>query len=82
MTGGKGDDVFVFAAGNNADTITDFEDGKDLMDVSDYGFTDIGEFVSITDVAGDAVIDINGSDSITLENFDVLNVDNGDFIFV
>ena len=32
-----GADVFVFAPGSGLDTIFDFEQGKDLMDVRDYG---------------------------------------------
>ncbi len=38
ITGGGGDDVFVFAKNQGSDTITDFQNGKDKIDLSAFGF--------------------------------------------
>ena len=42
MTGGTGSDTFVFSGDHGDDTITDFTDGEDTIDLS--AFTDITEF--------------------------------------
>lgn len=79
LTGGAGADVFVFAADGATDTITDFEDGVDLIDL-DVGFaalvfTDIvpGE-VHITH-SGETLIVLDGTGQLTSADFDA-----GDFI--
>ncbi|WP_424433944.1 M10 family metallopeptidase C-terminal domain-containing protein [Planktotalea sp.] len=36
MNGGEGADTFIFRQGDGNDTITDFEDGIDLIDISDF----------------------------------------------
>ncbi|MBT3371640.1 MAG: hypothetical protein HOA08_10925 [Rhodospirillaceae bacterium] len=81
LTGGKGQDLFVFADGGGDDSVTDFKNGKDLLDVSDYGLADSLGFDGISAVGGDVVIDINGSDSITLIGVNLANIDDGDFLF-
>ena len=37
LTGGAGADVFVFARDGAVDLVTDFQDGLDRFDVSDWG---------------------------------------------
>ena len=58
MTGGTGDDTFVFAAGDGSDTITDFTDGEDPIDLSAFsaisGFSDL----TINQDGDDTVIDL------------------------
>ncbi|MBS7791937.1 hypothetical protein KTR66_18200 [Roseococcus sp. SDR] len=51
--GGSGDDVFVFAPGGGHDSINDFTQGDDLLDVQAYGFAD---FAAITIVYGGGVV--------------------------
>ena len=45
LTGGAGKDVFVFGPGNGSDTVTDFTDGKDRIDLRAFtavkGFSDV-----------------------------------------
>ena len=38
LTGGNGNDTFALAAGNGADTVTDFKDGQDLIRLSALTF--------------------------------------------
>ncbi len=39
LTGGSGKDIFVFRKNEGSDTIEDFENGKDKIDLSSYGFS-------------------------------------------
>ena len=83
MTGGTGDDTFVFAAGDGSDTITDFTDGEDLIDLSAFssisGFSDL----TINQDGDDTVIDLgaHGGGEITLEDFTSTDLDATDFGF-
>ena len=83
MTGGTGDDTFVFAAGDGSDTITDFTDGEDMIDLSAFssisGFPDL----TITQDGDDTVIDlgVHGGGEITLEDFTSTDLDATDFGF-
>ncbi len=84
LTGGAGADTFVFEAGHGSDTVTDFTDGEDLIDLS--AFTGITQFSELT-VTQDGVnvrIDLSGQDgggTITLQNFDLDDLDASDFVF-
>ncbi len=77
-------DLFVFAPGSGNDTIFDFNDALDLLDVSAYGFAGIGD-VSVTVVGLNTVIDLDpllnpGVDTITLDNFGGV-ITAADFVF-
>ncbi|MEM6438318.1 MAG: calcium-binding protein [Pseudomonadota bacterium] len=88
MTGGEDADRFAFLAkGNGQDTVTDFADGEDRLDLRDLNLarrTFVSELSgAVSQVDGNAVIDLarlGGSGSITLEgvNGDVL--DRSDFL--
>ena len=85
LTGGAGDDTFVYAPGDGRDTITDFTDGEDTIDLS--AFSQITQFSELTirQDGDDAVIDLGTSDNpddvVMLENFDMNNLDASDFDF-
>jgi len=65
MTGGSGVDTFVLAAGDQVDTIRDFEVGEDLIDLSAYGFANFAEVEAlISDKNGRAQINLVGSDDV------------------
>jgi Ca2+-binding RTX toxin-like protein len=80
MNGGAGNDIFQFAVGYGNDVINGFDanpgGGQDLLDITGYVpttgpdlFINSGTFashVSIQVVAGNTVVTIDGSDSITL----------------
>ena len=78
LTGGADADVFVFAA-FDGDTITDFEDGTDMLRITaaNTGFADL----TIADSSGDATVTLAGG-TLTLTGVDhtLLTVD--DFLFV
>lgn len=79
------EDIFVYAPGHGADTIKDFQDGLDKIDLSE--FTDISGFsnLSATQDGDNVVIDFSSwggsGNSITIENFDIADLDGSDFIF-
>ena len=75
-----GADIFAFMPGNNADTVNDFRQADhDQIDVSAFGFDDIGD-LNISVVSGNTVIDFSGGNSVTLVGFtDPLTA--SDFIF-
>ena len=85
LTGGKGRDTFVHEPGGGHDTITDFSDRDDVLDLS--AFTELGQFSDLTAMLrqdGDhVVIDLSEHDggTITLQNADLDDLDADDFIF-
>ena len=83
LTGGAGADTFVFTPDHGDDTITDFADGEDLIDLSSLegiaGFDDL----QITNDANTAVIDLtsHGGGLVRLEGVDADDLDAADFVF-
>lgn len=79
FSGGAGADSFVFADNWGFDTILDFEDGADLIDLSDSGldFFDL----AIGDGGSGAEIASGGS-TLVLAGLDAALVDETDFVFV
>ena len=78
-----GRDTFVYAPGGGNDTIQDFTNGDDRIDLS--AFSGINGFSDITarQVGGKVVIDFSdhGGGSITLKNFNLSDLDEEDFVF-
>ena len=83
LTGGTGDDTFGFERGNGNDTITDFADGADLIDLRE--FTQIGSVadLAITADGDDVVIDLgdHGGGTIRLENVSESDLGADHFVF-
>ena len=85
MTGGTGSDTFVFNEKSGDDTITDFTDGDDTIDLS--AFDDITAFTDldgkIAQSGSDTVIDLGdfGGGTITLEGFTSTDLSADDFAF-
>jgi Ca2+-binding RTX toxin-like protein len=81
-----GRDIFVFGRGSGADQIFDFEQGKDKIDVSAYGFTSFEELT--IDPVGRNVVIFEGDASFVRVNgyvdgqilLDIV-LAPGDFIF-
>ena len=83
LHGGTDSDIFLFAAGEGDDTVKDFTDGEDLIDLTQIsgiaGFDDL----TITADGTTAVLDLTGQGggTIRLENVDVANLGEEDFQF-
>ncbi|MCE3289593.1 MAG: hypothetical protein K0R83_1605, partial [Caulobacter sp.] len=75
LTGGTGADVFVFGPGDGANTITDFQDGVDLIDVSAYG-----GYSSIVQMAGGAKVIFADGGYAILTGIQAANITADDFI--
>ena len=70
LSGGLGKDTFVFNKGDGADRIMDF-DGSDMIEFHGFGTMDAATFLSTYahTAATSVVIDLPGSDGITLQGF-------------
>jgi peroxidase len=84
--GGKGADVFVFEGACGQDTVADFKDREDRLDLSDYGFRSFAE-VSARTVATDRttlVIDVGapGGDAVTVRGLSLSGFDASDCILI
>lgn len=79
MTGGAGEDTFIFTGGTA--TITDFEDGADFVILAGLGLSAAGDLV-ITQSGGDAIVsDTDGSFQLTFEMTDIADLGVADFLF-
>ncbi|MEP4199321.1 MAG: calcium-binding protein [Aliishimia sp.] len=87
LTGGSGADVFVFdtvaTTGGGTNTITDFMDGIDLLDLSAYGYANATAALSgsVQDNA-DVSLTLNDGQIVFLENFLLTDLDGSDLILV
>jgi Ca2+-binding RTX toxin-like protein len=84
LTGGRDGDVFIFEGAFGNDTITDFRDGRgrgDIIQLENGFFVQAGDIVDAAVQRGDdTVIDFGDDGSITLENFNVAELDESDFV--
>ena len=82
LNGGPGDDTFIFAPEGGNDTITDFTDSDDSIDLS--AFEDIETFndLSLEQQEDDVVIDLSdyAGGTIVLSDFVLANLDASDFV--
>ena len=83
MYGGGGDDTFVFDQNYGNDTINDFKNGNDVIELSSALFSDYSDVMSHANQIGDDVVityDINNS--LTLKSMTLTNLVSSDFHFV
>ena len=86
LTGGQGADTFVFVAYRanlpfGHDTVTDFEAGIDLIDLSQTKIDHFAELVGATTQSGNDVVIDAGTGMITLENTLIADLASTDFLF-
>ncbi len=84
ISGGEGADTFfVFASGDGSDTITDFENGTDKIDLSAISSITAFTNLTITQDGDDTKIDLSahGGGEIILEDFTSTDLDAADFDF-
>ncbi|MBE3638840.1 calcium-binding protein [Mangrovicoccus algicola] len=80
LTGGAGADTFIYASGH--DTITDFQDGEDVIALRLDGYGGwAGVVAAATQYGEDVVIDFGGGDVLTLERTYLGDLDQSDFLF-
>ncbi len=80
----KSEDTFVFGLNHGNDTIKDFTDGEDKIDLSAFQDVDSLSDLSATQDGTNVVIDLTdqeGGGTITLENVNLADLDDNDFTF-
>ena len=83
LTGGAGEDVFAFGAEQGNDTITDFTDGEDRINLSSLeGIAGFGD-LEIETYGATTVIDLTcyGGGFVRLEDTGDASFDAADFVF-
>ena len=81
LSGNAGADTFIFRTSWGNDTIKDFANGTEILDMRTIGITDITD-LTITRGPGDSGVLITyGADSILLENRVPSQMDPTDFLF-
>ena len=84
LIGGAGIDTFVFARTQGQDTINDFTNGVDKIDLKAFGITFSN--LTFTTVGADVKIALVGAPTtdlyVLVKNFAVANFDSSDFMFV
>jgi serralysin len=81
LTGGKGSDIFIFKKGYGRDTITDFNNNVDDIDLRSYNFSSVNKVLAKADQVGsDVHIELGGNDVLILKKFSLSNLDKGDFL--
>ena len=88
LTGEQGRDTFIFQPGTEDDRVLDFTDNNgaqdDRIDLSAYGFTDVGE-INRGISGNDVVLSLGGGDTVRLvdylANHALNDLQNNDFIF-
>ena len=82
LIGSGGSDTFVFAPGDGADIVYDFENGIDMIDLSFYGFADFAAEVQpqIRTINNKAVLEFGGGDRVVLNGVAEADLDATDFI--
>jgi|CXWL01.1.fsa_nt_gi Ca2+-binding RTX toxin-like protein len=87
LTGGLGNDTFVYRSNHGSDTITDFAAGAGSGDVVlflgfEAQFDSFAEVIAAaTQVGADVVIAVGAGQTMTLQNVTIGSLTNGDFIF-
>ncbi len=82
LKGKDGNDVFVFSPGSGQDTVRDFSDGEDRIDLT--GFTDLdffGVLSGLEQSGKHAVFTAATGDTLVLSKTDIDELDFSDFIF-
>ncbi|THH38041.1 matrixin family metalloprotease [Aliishimia ponticola] len=83
LTGGDGADTFIYMDGGYGyDRVLDFENGTDLIDLSDFGLSGIGDVNALAaDVSAGVRIKFSAGNVLLLEGITESQLDASDFIF-
>ena len=81
LTGGRGFDIFEFETGDGNDIITDYLDGVDTLDVSDFEFRGVNQILrNASEIRGDVIFDLNSNTSVTVLDVALDDFGRSDFI--
>ncbi|WP_306251425.1 hypothetical protein [Parvularcula sp. IMCC14364] len=76
LSGKAGADTFIFAVGDEDDTITDFQDDQDKIDLTSFGFAAVSEATALMgEIDGDVTFAI-GSDILTIRSTTISALEN------
>ena len=83
LDGGEGDDVFFFGAGNGDDTILDFGNGADNINLAAFADVRSVADLAVQQQSGNVAIDLSahGGGTITLRDFNTTDITDEHFIF-
>ena len=82
LTGGGGTDIFLFDYESGNDTILDFTNDEDLIDLTAFGLAGFGD-LTLSSASNGVKIDlsVHNGGTILLQDFDLADLDASDFIF-
>lgn len=81
LEGGDNNDTFIFTESSGQDSVIDFGQGEDRIDLSAFDFADFdAEMGAVEEVDGDTVIDLGDGAQITLVGVRVDELEQNDFI--
>lgn len=82
LSGSWGNDIFVFEAGGGHDQISWFSNGRDKIDVSDFGFSDYNDLkANIQKGWFSSTIRLDDDTSVTVKGLGYWSISSDDFIF-
>ena len=81
MYGNEGSDIFIFSTGHGDDSILDFTDGEDRIDLSTFNLAGFDDLTTSSE-SNNVMIDLSehGGGTILLVGFDIANLDATDFL--
>lgn len=81
LTGNDGRDRFIFNLQGGDDTVTDFADGQDRLDFTNFHFASAQQLLDHAEQVGsDVVFTLDGGETVTLDNVKLAALDASDFL--
>lgn len=81
LIGQFGADTFIHRVDHDADIVQDFDLAEDFLDLTDHDFANFGQVQALmSDVGGNAFIDLQGADSLTLLGIDFNAIQQGNVL--
>lgn len=75
LYGRGGADIFVFAPGDGVDVVKDFQDNRDRLDLTAFGFADTAAALTgAVETGGNLILNLGTGQSITLEGITLLQI--------
>ncbi|MEM7212864.1 MAG: peroxidase family protein [Pseudomonadota bacterium] len=81
VVGDAGADTFVFATGNEIDTIMDFQSGEDRVDLTNAAVADFAELTALASEGRNRVTFEIGDDTLVLRKVALADLHEADFLF-